>query len=207
MLSRLTQLFQKRTIPEEARDLFKRSTSIRELVKGLDRLKTENELELNQLKDEVLVLEQEEQDLISQLKQGIEGRRKKFVLQNIQRLRKQMDNMDRRIGIYDQNILLHLTLMGKILDMEAMEQKGVEEAKIEEILLDFDATLEQYLENQLEGTESTASQVFKAEQERELSALEQEILAQPSHSLDSEPPPLEKKKSLTPKKSAELLEE
>lgn len=180
MLSRFAQLFKRKEIPEKARIVYESSKNLDELVEGLDRLKTENELEFNRLKEEVLHLEEEEQTLILELQNGLTERRKKFTLQAIQRCRKQMENLERRMSIHDRNILLHLTLIGKILDLEAMEMKGVDEKTIEDLLIDFETKLENYLDTGIEGIhESTTSQHFLKEQERELSALEQEILGTP----------------------------
>lgn len=198
MYSRLAKIFQRREIPEHTRTLYEKTKNFSDLVQGMDRLKTENEIEFNRLKEEILLLEEEEEQLVRQIKEGLEGRRKKFALQTIQRCRKQMENLERRMSIYDQNIMLHLTLIGKILDLEAMELKGVDEKTIENILLDFETRLEHYLDTDVEGLqESTASQAFIAEQERELSDLEKEILGEsPKKSVH----PL-------PQKERELLEE
>ncbi|MEK7487673.1 MAG: hypothetical protein AABZ60_25365, partial [Planctomycetota bacterium] len=133
MYSRLAKIFQRREIPEHTRTLYEKNKNLPDLVQGMDRLKTENEIEFNRLKEEILLLEEEEEQLIRQIKEGSEGRRKKFALQTIQRYRKQMENLERRMAIYDQNIMLHLTLIGKILDLEAMELKGVDEKTIEDI--------------------------------------------------------------------------
>ncbi len=199
MYSRLAKIFQRREIPEHTRTLYEKNKNLPDLVQGMDRLKTENEIEFNRLKEEILLLEEEEEQLIRQIKEGSEGRRKKFALQTIQRYRKQMENLERRMAIYDQNIMLHLTLIGKILDLEAMELKGVDEKTIEDILLDFETRLEHYLDTDVESlAQSTASQAFVTEQERELSALEKEILGEIKST--KEHPPLKQKER-------ELLEE
>ena len=48
------------------------------------------------------------------------------------------------LRIYERNMNLHLNLIGKIQQMEAMKLGGVDEAKIDQIVMDFEEKLEKY---------------------------------------------------------------
>ena len=65
-------------------------------------------------------------------------RSKNNVLRKIQRLRKQMDNLEERQQIYNRNINLQIDLVGRVQALDAMELRGVDEDRIDEILGDYE---------------------------------------------------------------------
>ncbi|MHC4390808.1 MAG: hypothetical protein ACYS22_05750 [Planctomycetota bacterium] len=179
LLSQLKKLFTRQEIPEETRKLFDSSRSTHDLLRGLDDLLTRNEVEFKELDYEIQKLEALEKAEIDKIKTGeVGGRQKRNVLLHVRRLRKQLDNYEKRLRIYDRNMNLHLSLISKIQDVEAMQLKGVSEQRIDAIIMGFEENLEKYNETMsaahvLDGTK--AMQV-SSQEERELAALESELL-------------------------------
>jgi len=178
LLEKLRGLFNRSEIPEEAKQIFDRAETPAELLRGLDALLTRNEIEFKELDREIQKLEAIEKAETAKIREGVcEGRQKRNALLYIQRLRKQMDNYENRLRIYDRNIKLQLDLIGKIQDMEAMKLKGVDEEHIDRILAEFEESLERYRETVgaaelVEGSLRATS----AKEERELAQLEAEIM-------------------------------
>jgi hypothetical protein len=91
-------------------------------------------------------------------------------------MRRQLDNLEERMDIYDRNINLHLNLIGRIQQVEAMSLAGVDEAQIDDIILDFETHFEQYTETVAAGEAAiTAKDTLKSASDNELAELESEI--------------------------------
>jgi hypothetical protein len=185
---KLKRLFSRKEVPEEARELYEKANNTRELLKGLDAILTRNEVESRELTKEIAALEGKEKEEEAKVKSGdVTGRQKRNTLLLIRRMRKQLDNLDHRLRIYDRNMNLHLNLIGKIQDMEAMQLRGVKEEQIDEILLDFESNMEDYA-----GTLTAASIVesgageLDSREERELKKIEEEILGEESSGAEKE---------------------
>ncbi|GIW70693.1 MAG: hypothetical protein KatS3mg102_0235 [Planctomycetota bacterium] len=180
LLDRIKSLFVRPDLPEETRRLFETARSTRELLHGLDRLLTHNEVELNELDRELAKLEALERSEAAKVRAGVvDGRRKKSVLFQIQRLRRQMDLYEQRQRIYRHNINLHLQLIGKIQEMEAMKLRGVDDKQIEEIALRFEESREKFEEAMhAVATLDTSMELGAEREDRELEALEAELLGE-----------------------------
>ena len=179
LFDRLKTLFKKTPVPKAARDLLENAESTGEILKGLDELITRNEVELEELHKEIEGLEELEKTEAERVRFGELGiRSKKNSLRKIQRLRKQMDNVEDRVRIHDANINLLIQLVGKIQSVESMEMRGVGEEQIDSILLEFESQLDDYSDvlqtGEIEGR-SVASMELPAD--RELESLEKEILS------------------------------
>lgn len=178
MFDKIKGLFAKRTLPEETKALFAKASSASELLTGLDDLLTRNEMEVREIDRELDKLERLEKDELSAVRGGDIGeRQKRNTLLRIQRLRKQMDVYERRQRIYHNNINLHMQLMGRIQEMEAMELRGVDENEIDTVAERFDDSLERFTEAVHAGKALEDSPAVLSSQEgRELAALEAEIM-------------------------------
>lgn len=177
---KLKNIFYRKEVPQEARDIYERSRNTRELLRGLDELLTRNEVEFRELSKEIVALEGKQKEEEAKIKEGkITGRQKRNALLSIRRLRKQLDNLDHRLRIFDRNMNLHLSLIGKVQDIEAMQLKGVQEEHIDEILLDFESHLEDYAETLTAASvvEAGAAEL-DAKEEKELRQIEEEILGE-----------------------------
>lgn len=178
IFDKLKALFSRGDMPEEARGLFQQATTTRELLQGLDELLTRNELEFNELNREIAQLEEIEQEEIQKVRGGqLNDRVKQNTLLYIKRLRKQMDNLQNRLYIFDKNINLHLNLIAKIQDMEAMALKGVEEKEIDTIVVEFQTNFEKYMDSVVAAEAAEQyTHSLSPEENVELKKLEEELL-------------------------------
>ena len=176
IFDKLAKLFKDTPLPDETKDIFVNTSDTKELLSGLDKLITRNELRLKQLNKELEKLEEMEQTDVKKVKDGsVSGRSKNNVLRTIKRMRRQLDNLERRIEIYDRNINLHLNLIGKIQQMEAMSLAGVDEEQIDDIILDFESHFEEYTETVAAGETAVEHEPLKGTSDEELAELEAEI--------------------------------
>jgi hypothetical protein len=157
--------------------VFLNTSDTKELLAGLDKLITRNELRLRELGKELEKLDQMEQAEVEKVREGkVSGRTKNNALRSIKRMRRQLDNLEERMDIYDRNINLHLNLIGRIQQVEAMSLAGVDEAQIDDIILDFETHFEQYTETVAAGEAATAArETLKSASDNELAELESEI--------------------------------
>ncbi|MBI4576486.1 MAG: hypothetical protein HY722_09515 [Planctomycetes bacterium] len=178
LMDRLRGLFSRRTLPDDTRALFQEAHSTREVLKGLDDLLTRNELEHGVVNKEIAALEAREQAEIARVRAGdLPPRQKRNALLAIQRLRKQMDNLENRLAIYDKNMNLHINLIGKIQDMEAMQLKGVDEQDIDRVVEDFEEHFESWMNSVTAGEAATeAASRAVAQDEAEIARLEREVV-------------------------------
>lgn len=178
LLEKLKSLFTRDEIPDEAKLIFDKAKTPADLLRGLDNLLTRNEMEAGELNKEINTIEQRADEEEERIRTGaLPERQKRNALLHIKRLRKTMDNYEGRLRIYERNMNLHLNLIGKIQQMEAMKLGGVDEARIDQIVMEFEEKLEKYGDvmnaaDAHEGRTATAS----AREDRELRDLEAEIL-------------------------------
>ena len=178
LLAKFTNLFSKGGIPEEAKNALEGARTTQELLTGLDAVLTKNEMEFNKLKKEidrvVAILDDEE----GKITEGdLKGRQKRYTLQYIKRLRSHLDNLDHRMTIYDKNINLHIQLIGKIQDMEAMALRGVDEKQIDDIIMEFEDHVNQYMNVVTAGEAGfEASTSISEREDRELAKIEKELV-------------------------------
>jgi len=177
LLERIKGLFARDDVPDEAKAIFAKAKTHADVLKGLDELITRNEIEANELSGEIVKIEELAREEEGRIRAGsLPERQQRSTLLHIKRLRKQMDLYESRLRIYERNMDLLQTLMGKIQQMEAMKLSGVDEARIDEIANEFDEKREKY-EDLI-----TASQAYEAgtvglsaREDRELAALKAEI--------------------------------
>ena len=186
LMDRLKQLFSRKEIPVEARDILSHATTPMEMLRGLDELITRNEVEVDRIHKEIEALETVEGQEKDRIRQGeLPDRSRNNALRRIQRLRKQMDNLEERLRIYNRNINLQIHLAGKVQALEAMELRGVDEERIDSILLEYEEELATY--SSVLDTEDVATSALPNELDDtdELRALQDEILG-----TKSEPDPV-----------------
>jgi hypothetical protein len=180
ILDHLRGLFRRSDMPDEVRRAFERARTPRDLLRELDRVLTENEVEYKDLERELERLEEKERLESAKIREGaVEGRQKRSTLLSIQRLRRQMDNLESRLRIYDRNMSLHQNLIGKIQEMEAMRLRGIDEKAIDKIVMEFEEQLEKYEETMSAGELAETAERTTAREERELAEIEREILGKP----------------------------
>lgn len=211
LMEKLKGLFSRKEIPVEARDLLKDASTPKELLKGLDELIDRNEIEVKDINREMEALENIEQSESSKVRSGeLPDRSKNNVLRRIQRLRKQMDNLEERQRIYNRNINLQIHLVGRIQALDAMELRGVDEDRIDEILTDYEDELSRY-QSVLDSEELMVSDIgTMVDDSADLAAIEAEILgesAAPTEPAPEEPGPKQKAKPVRAPVKAEQAPE
>ena len=166
-------------LPSDTRSAFERAQSYRDLLIGLDRVCTSNEVKLREIEREIHKLEAVERSEVERLREPeVTDRQKKLILQRISRLRTQIQILDDKIDIHTKNIELHQTLMGKIQRIESMSMQAVDEALIQEVLTDFEEQFESY-KNVLHTGEAAAevsTSPLSTRDRVELRRLEEELL-------------------------------
>jgi len=177
VMERLRRLFARKEIPVEARDILARASTPEQMLRGLDELITRNEVEVGRIHREIEALEAVEGQEKERIRSGeLPERSRNNALRKIQRLRKQMDNFEERLRIYNRNISLQIDLAGKVQSLEAMELRGVDEERIDSILLEYEEQLAVY-SSVLDGEEiATSALPAQLDDSLELRALEAEIL-------------------------------
>ncbi len=157
------------------------ANSTREMLEHLDELITQNEVELRKTRQELARLELSERASIENVKSGRVGdREKEFVLLQIKRTRNQMESLKVKADILNKNIELHLNLVGKIQQMEAMDLRGIEQSLVERVMLDFEEGMEKFREavHASEGVTQNKQEVLTARDKDELRKLEKEIIGE-----------------------------
>ncbi|GEM_PF-3031957 len=180
ILEKVKNLFRSEGIPDEAKSVLDGAQSTKDLLTRLDGVLTRNEMEFNKLKkeiDRVVAILQEEEGKIKDA--DLQGRQKRYTLQYIKRLRSHLDNLDHRMTIYDKNINLHIQLIGKIQDMEAMALRGVDEKQIDRIIMEFEDHVGKYMDVVHAGEAGFEATTSIAEREdKELAKIERELLGE-----------------------------
>jgi hypothetical protein len=181
LLDKIKGYFTKETIPDETRLLLSGVENIHELRRGLDEIVTRNEVELKEVEREIDKLEKIEVSEKDRVKGGqLTEREKLNALRYVKRLRARMDSYQKRHKIHQENIDLHLALLDRIDEMEAMELKAIKQEQIEEIAVDYEERVEKHKEIVAAGRIATEHppNFEDAAEKRELEALEREIMGE-----------------------------
>ena len=176
LFTRLGKMFSGGNMPDEAKAAFENSENTKDLLKKLDKVSTVNEVEMKGLEKQMLKLGEIETSEIDKVRAGKQNDvAKRLSLMEIKRLRKKQENLTDRLNIYDRNITLHLNLIGKIQQMEAMQLRGVSSEEIDDVIMDFEANFETYTEA-LAASEDFEAHASKVEADQEaLNEIEKEV--------------------------------
>lgn len=179
LLDRVKAVFTREQLPDDTKLLLSGVPDVHGLRRGLDEIVTRNEVELKEVEREIEKLakiEAAEKEKIKSL--ALNEREKMNTLRYVKRLRRRMDSYDKRHKIHQDNIDLHLALLDRIDEMEAMELKAVKQEQIEEIAVDYEERLEKHKEIVAAGRVAQENEVEYDDitERRELEAIEKEIL-------------------------------
>ena len=145
VMEKLKNLFQRDDLPDETRQLYLNAANPRDLVKGLETLRGRNEIDLRENEEELIGLEKAiilEENSIR--KGGLTPTEETIILRRIERLEKQRANLEKQVSIYNENVNLHLNLIAKIQEMEAMRSRGVGEEEIDRLVDEVEDHVEEY---------------------------------------------------------------
>jgi hypothetical protein len=198
VMEKLRTLFQREDLPDETRQLYLNSANPRDLIKGLETLRGRNEIELRENEEELIGIEKAillEENAIR--KGGLTPTEETIILRRIERLEKQRANLEKQVSIYNENVNLHLNLIAKIQEMEAMRSRGVGEEQIDRLVDEVEDHVEEYKRISIaaEGGENTVSAVDESAERRRLEEIKKRIVGpkeEPKESTVNEPLPRKK---------------
>jgi hypothetical protein len=194
VMEKLKALFQREDLPEETRQLYSKTDNSRDLVKGLETLRGRNEIDLREYEGQLLGIEKaivsEEQSI---RKGGLSSAEETILLRRIERLRKQRANIERQSLIYNENVNLHLNLIAKIQELEAMRLRGVSEDEIDSLVEEVEANVQDYKRVSIaaESGSAIAPAIDEPAERRRLEELKKQIVGdnEPSRPPIVEAPP------------------
>ncbi len=180
VMEKLRALFQSESLPDETRQLYSRASTPHELIKELEGLRGRNEVDLRENEQELIGLEKAvllEEDAVR--RGGMTPTEETIVLRRIERLQKQRENLDRQVSIYNENVNLHLNLIARIQEMEAMRSRGVAEDQIDRLVEDVEGHVEEYKRVSIaaEGGSTMGSAIDHSAERRRLDEIKNRILA------------------------------
>ena len=181
LLERIKGMFSKQGLPEETALAISGVEDVEELRRVLDEIATRNEVQAREIERDIERLAQMEERQKDRVREGLGTEREKLsALREIKRLRRRMDSLERRHKIHQDNIDLHLGLFDRISEMQAMELKRVTQEEIEEISIDYEEKLEKHRDilSVARASEAEGRGYESAAEQRELAALEAEILGE-----------------------------
>jgi len=200
VMDKLKNLFQRADLPDETRQLYLTAANPRDLIKGLETLRGRNEIDLRENEEELIGLEKAiimEENAIR--KGGLTPTEETIILRRIERLEKQRGNLEKQVAIYNENVNLHLNLIAKIQEMEAMRSRGVGEEEIDRLVDEVEDHVEEYKRVSIaaEGGANIVPAVDESAERRRLEEIKKRIVGvkeEPKAQAVGEPP--EKKKTL-----------
>ncbi len=197
IMEKLKILFQREDLPEETRQLYPKAVNSRDLIKGLESLRSRNEIDLRENEEQLLGIEKallnEEQSI---RRGGLTPTEEMITLRRIERMRKQRANTERQALIYNENVNLHLNLIAKIQEMEAMRLRGVKEDEIDNLVEEVENSVQEYkrIGMAAESSSALSPAVDESSERRRLEELKKSIVgtAEPDRRAAVEAPPAKK---------------
>ena len=181
VMEMLKALFQSPDLPDETRQIYRDAGNPRDLIKGLEILRGRNEIDLRENEQELIGLEKAialEEDGVR--KGGLTRTEETIALRRIDRLEKQKANIERQVSIFNQNVNLHLELIAKIQEVEAMRSRGVDEDQIDGVVNDVEDSVQNYRRVSIaaESGSAVAPAVDEAAERRRLEEIRRRIMGQ-----------------------------
>ena len=195
LMDKLKAALQRSAVPDETRNAVSHAKTPADLLKALEKLRGQNEMEMRDLEEEQI---NAEHALVAEegrvRKGGMTPSEKLAVLRRIERLRKHVDNQGGRIAVLNDNINLHLNLIARIHDLEVREMRGVGEDTIDELVERVREGVDAHERVRVAGREvdESVSSAERREEEHRLADLERSILGEEAPSEPDEPSPKKK---------------
>jgi hypothetical protein len=197
VMEKLKSLFQRSDLPDETRQIYLNAANPRELVKGLEELRGRNEIDLRESEQELMGLEKAIMMEEGSVRRGGLTRTEEMIaLRRIERLEKQRANLEKQASIYNENVNLHLNLIARIQEMEAMRSRGVGEEEIDRLVEDVEGSVEEYKRVSIAAESGTSINpaVDESAERRRLDEIKRRIVGSKEESTPQivEEPPREK---------------
>jgi hypothetical protein len=199
LMEKLRNLFQGPGVPEETRQIYTDAKDPRELVQGLEQIRGRNEIDLRDSEQELIGLDKaialEEASI---RRGGLTRTEEDIALRRIDRLGKQRANLERQTSIYNQNVNLHLDLIARIQEMEAMRSRQVTESDIDGVVERVEDSLQEYKRVNIaaEAGSTIGSAVDESAERRRLDEIKKRILGSQESASPAVPEDPPRQKSL-----------
>lgn len=179
MIDKMKEFFADSCLTRTMRKAVKKAKTVDDLIDILEDLKTENEDELNIIDEDVDTISRAirlEHDYLKAYK--LDERKKKLILQRINRYENEMSIIDQRIDIHNKNITLLQNIIGKITIMESMAMQGLDDGQIDQVVVEFQSMMDQY--NDIVEADSAsrkiAHSILTVHDKQKLQSIEDELL-------------------------------
>lgn len=179
MIDKMKEFFADSCLTRTMRKAVKKAKTVDDLIDILEDLKTENEDELNIIDEDVDTISRAirlEHDYLKAYK--LDERKKKLVLQRINRYENEMSIIDQRIDIHNKNITLLQNIIGKITIMESMAMQGLDDGQIDQVVVEFQSMMDQY--NDIVEADSASRKIthsiLTVHDKQKLQSIEDELL-------------------------------
>ncbi len=200
VMEKLRSLFQRTDLPDETRRLYQDAASPRDLIKGLETLRAQNEIELRENEEQLIGLEKAVTAEENSIRRGeLTPTEETIILRRIERLEKQRANLGKQVLIYNENVNLHLNLIAKIQEMEAMRSRGVGEDQIDRMVDEVEGHVEEYKRVSLaaESGSNMSTAVDESAERRRLEEIKKRIVGRKEEpGIKAGEEPLKNRKSL-----------
>lgn len=178
MLEKFKGLFARKDMPQDAKQAFAKAKDAKDLLRALDDVRFNNELESRKAEREINALEARV-DLEAEKirKGGLTDAQKRVTLQGIKRVKDEITSKNAKVTIHSKNMTLMTNLMGKIEQIDAMGMRGIDAPQIDAIIASFDENFEKY-QDVVMTSEALSGQIdfMTTREQAELDALEREIM-------------------------------
>jgi hypothetical protein len=167
-------------LPEETREVFETASSAREIVKGLEVQLGKNELDLRENEEHLITIEKSLlKEEVQLRKGGLTPTQETILLRRIERLEKQRGILENLVTIYNEKVNLHLNLISKIQQMEAMRANNVKEELVDNVVEDVGEHLAEFRRVRLAGADGERQTRLKErdEEQQRLQAIKKRVLS------------------------------
>lgn len=179
IMERVAILFAKSSVPSGAKKVFDEAKNPEELISGLERLMNVNEGEVNKIEASIDLTETLLGSEEGRVRAGMGPRLERAALLKVKRVRKQLSIHESLLRIHEKNLDLLQTLVGKIREVQAMRLSGIDETKIDEILLAYEESRDAEEERDISLREGLTEASSTKKEDEELARLKAELLGTP----------------------------
>jgi hypothetical protein len=133
LLDDIKKRFRGIDMPEDTRRIIEEAESPANLIQRVEDLKAQNLLDLHELENRALLLDrkmQEESDALNRA--GAEGEAD-IHARRIELYEAERDSLRGRMALYSDNARMHLSIISKVQELEAMRARGVSERLLDNL--------------------------------------------------------------------------
>ncbi|HXT69665.1 MAG TPA: hypothetical protein VN700_07915 [Vicinamibacterales bacterium] len=160
LLDRLKKIFQRASVPEDARRVYAESRSTEELVAGLERLFGTNRMEYDRLYTELAAVSKAIAAQKDKVRSGgLSAIEEDVTLDDIEIRQEHQARLRGRLSVLKGNLLLHQRLIGTVQDAQVREMRGISEEDVDAIVEAAQDAVASYERDMKAGEAAEASPV------------------------------------------------